>query len=65
MMIHTLALQEMTGFYYFPPNIFQINIFGPIGHSEVPLTLKHKWNSEAFLIGEQVKKKSFIPVEHL
>lgn len=42
MMIHTLALQEMTGFYYFPPNIFQINIFGPIGHSEVPLTLKHK-----------------------
>lgn len=44
MMIHTLALQEMTGFYYPPPlpprDIFLINIFGPSDHSEVPLTLE-------------------------
>lgn len=43
-----------------PPNIFQINIFGPSDHSEVLLTLKCKWDSAAFLTGEQVNKKRVI-----
>lgn len=61
-MIHTLALQEMPGFYDLPPTsrYFPDKYIGPSDHSDVPLVLTHKWDSEALLIGEQVKKQSHL-----
>lgn len=57
LMIHTLALQAMTEFYYFSPNLFQIVTCSPNDHSEITVTLKHMWESETFRVGEQMKIK--------